>query len=550
MGEMGIVHGRQPEFEQAHGAQEVVLPDARFRCLSEVDNLFAHRLPNGTYPAESLANDMQNRVTAVKEAAAPYAISETEHMIVEEVIDGRRERAILWMGKVTMDAVDVAMSGYDFHQHDIARQCVDIEVEEAEHAQATLRPGRAQIYVSPRLSETDAPHDVAKQEHLADQDALRVSWMSQDPQTGQSVRKLQAILISDIPLEGWVAWARSPHNIFGRSLYIDDEASALGMRRAFKQMETDLTNLPQGVITILKDVLPHIEDPVARTAVNEHINRFEWSNQTELDKQAVAIAERWQAFDIALSESRQYGRATFEVEQFVYGLQHQWGMKDVELIAAHRLPDGGLAMSRELEARIETAQQAILFASAGVVTGNERVLAQLSPQEAHRILEAEESIQALQRQGRLGEARAAQAQQNRLIARNNIRVGAGCPGEVDAGFGEGKQSKNTENRRDDGEDDPDADAEDRSTWYKKKAVCRVESCATRPGQTEVGPCDVCRSCQILFDSGYDPTKFKPFVQVKPVEKPKKSLLDVVWISLDSSEKTEAKAGKKALAEAA
>lgn len=550
MGEMGIVHGCQPEFEQAHGAQETVLPDARFRCLSEVDNLFAHRLPNGTYPAESLANDMQNRVTAVKEAAAPYAISETEHMIVEEVIDGRRERAILWMGKVTMDAVDVAMSGYDFHQHDIARQCVDIEVEEAEHAQATLRPGRAQIYVSPRLSETDAPHDVAKQEHLADQDALRVSWMSQDPQTGQSVRKLQAILISDIPLEGWVAWARSPHNIFGRSLYIDDEASALGMRRAFKQMETDLTNLPQGVITILKDVLPHIEDPVARTAVNEHINRFEWSNQTELDKQAVAIAERWQAFDIALSESRQYGRATFEVEQFVYGLQHQWGMKDVELIAAHRLPDGGLAMSRELEARIETAQQAILFASAGVVTGNERVLAQLSPQEAHRILEAEESIQALQRQGRLGEARAAQAQQNRLIARNNIRVGAGCPGEVDAGFGEGKQSKNTENRRDDGEDDPDADAEDRSTWYKKKAVCRVESCATRPGQTEVGPCDVCRSCQILFDSGYDPTKFKPFVQVKPVEKPKKSLLDVVWISLDSSEKTEAKAGKKALAEAA
>ena len=45
-------------------------------------------------------------------------------------------------------------------------------------------------------------------------------------------------------------------------------------------------------------------------------------------------------------------------------------------------------------------------------------------------------------------------------------------------------------------------------WKWKKGICRVESCPTRPGKTEVGPCDVCRRCQRVFDKGIDPTKFK------------------------------------------
>ncbi|MGF7229583.1 MAG: hypothetical protein ACQR33_06435 [Candidatus Saccharibacteria bacterium] len=45
-------------------------------------------------------------------------------------------------------------------------------------------------------------------------------------------------------------------------------------------------------------------------------------------------------------------------------------------------------------------------------------------------------------------------------------------------------------------------------WKWKKGVCRVESCPTRPGNTDIGPCDVCRRCQGIFDKGIDPTKFK------------------------------------------
>lgn len=549
MGEIeGQGAGHRPDITQAHATYEAYVSDPRFRCLTEVDNLFANRLADGTYSAESLANDLQNRVTAIQEASMQYAISESQHTVVEGEIDGRLQRAILWLGKTTMDAVDVAASGYDFHAHEAALARVDIEVDEAEYAQEYLCEGVAQVFVSPRMTETDAPYEVAKQEHLADDDALRISWLSRDPETGQLIRNLQSILIRDVPLEGWVTWARSLHNIFGRALDIDDETSATGMMRAFSQMDVPLEAVPQGVVTILKDMLPHIADPVARAQVNEHINRFEWSDQRQLGKHAEAVADRWQQFDIALSESRAEERATFEVERFVYGLQHYWGANDLALITAHRLPDGGLAMSRELEARIEIAQQAILFATAGVVTGNARVLEQISPQEAQRILEAEEYIQALHRQGRLQEARAAQAHQSQLIARNNIRVGAGCPGELDAGFGEGKGSK--ADRRGEDSDTDSEDAEDRSSWTYKKGICRVESCLTRPGQTEVGPCDVCRSCQAIFDEGLDPTKFTVIAQAEAVEKPRKSVLDVVWITLKSTEKTEVKEDKKVLAKAA
>lgn len=49
--------------------------------------------------------------------------------------------------------------------------------------------------------------------------------------------------------------------------------------------------------------------------------------------------------------------------------------------------------------------------------------------------------------------------------------------------------------------------ESKSGWKWKKGVCRVESCSSRPGETEVGPCEVCHSCQHKFDQGKDPTKY-------------------------------------------
>lgn len=72
-------------------------------------------------------------------------------------------------------------------------------------------------------------------------------------------------------------------------------------------------------------------------------------------------------------------------------------------------------------------------------------------------------------------------------------------------------------RKENGEDDelnPDRDpqaafggrgnAENKANWRWKTGVCRVGNCPTRPAQTKVGPCAVCRRCQGHFDKGRDP----------------------------------------------
>ncbi len=61
--------------------------------------------------------------------------------------------------------------------------------------------------------------------------------------------------------------------------------------------------------------------------------------------------------------------------------------------------------------------------------------------------------------------------------------------------------------------------EDRKDWKWSKGICQVESCKTRPGKTEVGPCSVCRNCQKVFDSGGDPTKYKTEASVQKNQQP-------------------------------
>lgn len=48
----------------------------------------------------------------------------------------------------------------------------------------------------------------------------------------------------------------------------------------------------------------------------------------------------------------------------------------------------------------------------------------------------------------------------------------------------------------------------KESWKWKQGICQVQSCPSRPGKTEVGPCSVCRRCQAKFDAGQDPTKNK------------------------------------------
>lgn len=45
---------------------------------------------------------------------------------------------------------------------------------------------------------------------------------------------------------------------------------------------------------------------------------------------------------------------------------------------------------------------------------------------------------------------------------------------------------------------------ERKNWKWKNGLCAVKECPTRPAKTEVGPCSVCRKCQVIFDKGKNP----------------------------------------------
>lgn len=99
-----------------------------------------------------------------------------------------------------------------------------------------------------------------------------------------------------------------------------------------------------------------------------------------------------------------------------------------------------------------------------------------------------------------------------LALREAVRVAivTGCGGGS-AGRGAKKSgsSKNNKNETSSNEttEDEQGTMEQNEDWTWKRGVCRVDSCPTRPGKTQVGPCAVCKRCQKMFDKGIDPTKF-------------------------------------------
>lgn len=89
-------------------------------------------------------------------------------------------------------------------------------------------------------------------------------------------------------------------------------------------------------------------------------------------------------------------------------------------------------------------------------------------------------------------------------ARSRGEQPVGCGGSIRPGSGLGDP---TDNGPDSVRDKIFSDkAESKSSWKWKKGVCVVTKCSTRPGETEVGPCSICKDCQGKFDKGIDPTK--------------------------------------------
>jgi hypothetical protein len=485
----------------AAASYETSVPDdiAELRILSDVAQLRKFLQPDGSVTPEVRADMLTNRFTAVQEMSIPSAVTITMQQVESQRDErGRSQRVITWLGK---SAVDWAESGFHFYVSDAGARRCQIEVAEAHHNQETLKAGVAQIFISPQMSLFDAPVETAKAEHLHGQDAVRVSYPVTD-KAGEIVsRRIESLLVSDVPLQAWVAMFKDPGNLFGKTCVMPEERSALSIMELFSQLSLPEELVPEGPVTILSAVLPYVTQVEKSNILIEQIWRFR-TGQERYRQQAESIANRWLEFDIALAHSLERGTATLAVEGFIAKLQHEWGKADLHVIQAHHVGSEYI-MTQKLAAVLEKAQQHILISQAAVATGNKDVLSQADIHTTRRLQADIEQLDMMQRNNfNPVEVAMHEALVMRLLARQNFSVGGGCAGSSVGSFNQGEGHVNGATNLN-GSEQVDS-AENATNWIWKKGVCRVKNCIS-PQPTEVGPCEVCRLCQHKFDHGDDPT---------------------------------------------
>lgn len=397
----------------------------KVRLLTETENLNRLRLPDGTHDPGVLADELMQLTTAIKETGIPHAVSTTYQTY--------RDGKYWWLDR---SDDEVAANGYTYHFSAPAYARVGVEQEEARHVRDNLQPGMVSCMISPKMSAKDAPPEIAKQEHLANEDMIRIQMPDVDEQTGKIRGKyLQSVSVKDVPLEAWITMLADPSNIFGRVVTVDDPESALSVMKAFTELDVSIDQLPEGAITVVDAVKPYC-DSDTQARIEEQLAWLRM-DQIELHQKATHIAERWLAFEVELADSRHYGYATPVIEEFIADLSDQWSVEFNELLKEHIERDGSIRMSDDLAALLERSRQNTLIVAAAVVSDNQDVISKVEPHIAKAIYEAEMSLQILQQNNMLTmhEMQRQETANSQRIAHANIKVGGGCPGETQGAFG-------------------------------------------------------------------------------------------------------------------
>ncbi len=455
-------------FEDITPQAEMVPIDER--VLGGVDYLLERRLPDGTYADVTLDAAHINHVTATKEMAIPHAISRVHLPKIAEGVYMFNDQT----------SIDVARSGYRYHYHPAAHARVGVEVAEATHNAVSLEPSKIRVFISPRMSERDAPQAAAKSEHLADDDAIRITGITTDEYGNPADMVIDAILLKDVPLEAWVTMLRDPHNVFGKSITVADADSALSVMKAFYDLELPVGQLPGGVKDVVRGVIPYITDPEARTKVESHYEKLH-ADQDEIHRKASSIADRWLAFDIEMAESLHQGRATAYIKDFVRRFHDSWGEKTRQLLYMHTLDDGELYMSRNLAVKIEEVRIKTLWLKSAISNGNAEVITQMDGQIVAEVMRSEERIQFMIQEGyRIHEVLAADNANNNTVAKQQVTGGGGCPGNITADILTAiRQSKMKEKKGDN--DNKMSLSQDKKDGKKDKATKEeIMKCVTCP----------------------------------------------------------------------
>lgn len=499
--------------EQYHGCecaflprQDELLPELEVnRYLTEIDHLIEYREGPYKYSKSVLDAIKTNLFTAVQEGAMPYAVTETVQY-VENYVDPqtlRQKRKFMWLGRC---AVDVAESGRGYHFSDAAMRRVEVEIAEAEFSQDYLRPGFAQVFISPRMSAADAPKEIAEAEHLYDDDAIRTSQCVTDEQGSVIGRLTKSLLVRGIPLEAWTSMLLDSNNIFGKTLPIRDINSARSVMELFQQMELPESALPEGPVTILEAVLPYVFDVESHDDLEQQITEFK-KNQTKFREEAMYAAGKWLSFEKELAESLVVGQATDEIRKFIITQSQTMDKQTIDLINNHHLGDTQYIMTRELAAILEKRKQNVQKVRAGVAVETKYIVSQIAPHELASMQADMKYVRALEDSGvKESEIKKVEAKIDQKAAKQKVETKGGCAGK-NSNLGSSQKKQDSSNQKNSSKSETNTKDNDRNKWKKKQGLCVVKACPTRPKKVKVGPCGVCMDrCQKIFDRGGDPTK--------------------------------------------
>jgi hypothetical protein len=492
------------------------------RLLTEVTHLRRGRRPDGTYALELLEGVRENLITKVQEDAMSHAVSRSYQPVAEMLAEGgERRRTFIWRG-LGKTAIEVAESGYNYHETEAAFRRVGIEVKEACRSCETLTPGTFQCFISPRMSRADASYEVAESEHLADEDAVRVYEAVTDASGRVIGRQMQSLLVRDVPLEAWVRMLKDPGNIFGKAFEIKDASSALSVMDLFNQLDLPEPVLPEGPVTLVAEVVKYITDAVAKASVDHQLVKFR-EDQKCLRYEAEVTAGEWLKFEQALSDSLEAGRMLTEVQRLVMIFQSDWSAESQKLLKQHER-GSGYSMSVELAAHLEQAWQKAYLGEVAAAVGDERALKEVDKVTAKRLQQNALRIRALQRSGaRPEEIASMRAHQLRDVVHANVQAGGGCSGKNEFEFGnDDKDGSDGEASAENGTNNQ-AKRSNEGVGEVHEGVCRTDGCPSRPGKTRVGGCNVClKYCQPLWDKGRNPEDIYQKVNPQPKNTGKQS----------------------------
>jgi hypothetical protein len=486
-------------------AYEQEFSDESRRYLSEVDhiNRYRSRLTRIVDPVV-LKGIKENLIPAVKEGAISHAVSTT--------YQERAGEDYMWLDQTHQD---VARSGYTFHNHPEALKRVDIEVDEADDIAQNLRPGFIKVLLSPKMSRHDATYKDAQNEHLADDDMVRIHMIDQATDGTIRGKYMQSLLVRNVPLEAWVNMLADPTNIFGKSITVRDELSATAVMEVHRELELPEKTLPEGVISLVEAVLPYA-DPEAQKSISAQLELFR-CDQQELHTKAEIIANRWLDFEVELADSLHLGSATPIIQDFLRDLADEWSTDFLKQIWTHTSTDGSIRMDRQFAVDIERSRRNTLWVKAGVITGNEDIIKQMSPQAVAAVRSNEAEIYAMIAAGRTAEEiRYKEAAGNKVAAKENIKAGGGCPGVDSGAFGGSKEEG----------DGVKSDDE----WHGGKKFYNAKCRSCKEVKAEIGACHICEDCvhnpakmQTAYDAEMSaPKPIKPSIleQVLSTLKPK------------------------------